>query len=59
MEKAREVGSSRISSPGGLNVLFRKSCLSVDGAELPDHSGTRPFSLKLSVPIVPVPCGMV
>lgn len=32
--------------------VFGKPCLSVDGAELPDHSGT-------SFKIVPEPCGMV
>lgn len=49
-------GSSRISRPGGVNGCLESSvCLSGGGAELPNHSGMRPFSLN----IVPVPCGMV
>lgn len=41
--------------------VFGKRCRSVDGAELPNYSGTRPFSLKpwLSVQIASVPWGMV
>lgn len=53
-------GSSRISRPGGLNVHSESSiCLSYS-SELPNHSGTRSFSLKpwLSMQIVPVACGM-
>lgn len=42
-------GSSRISRPGGLNVCLESKhtfYLSVGGAELPNHSGSRPSSLK-------------
>lgn len=38
----------RTEMHGGVaGCVFGKLCLSVDGAELPKHSGTRPFSLNL------------